>query len=90
VQIFEISFLASLSPLMCFYNIFLIKGLLDLLFTSPNLISIFFSQEAEVVHTEVVSHKDFGKKDLSEASSYDSDDESGGGGGPGGVQCQQN
>jgi len=49
--------------------------------------------EAEVVHTEMVSLKEFGKKDPSDrdASSYDSDDDQqgGGGGGPGGVQCQQ-
>jgi hypothetical protein len=46
-----------------------------------------------VVHTEVVSIKEFGKKDPSDrdASSYDSDDEAAAGGGmPAGVQCGQN
>lgn len=49
------------------------------------------AEELEVVHTEVVSLKEFGKKDLSDRGAYDSDEEGEGGGGPGGpgVQCQQ-
>jgi len=53
---------------------------------SPN--DPYDEETTEVVHTEMVDLKEFGKKSAGGGDAYDSDEEGGGGGG-GGVQCQQ-
>ena len=55
---------------------------------NPNPIEPYDPETTDVLHTDTVDLKDFGKKDASGGDAYDSDEE-GEGGGKGGVQCQQ-
>merc|ERR1719446_852144 len=59
------------------------------LLPAPSPCESYDPETSDIVHTEVVDLKDFGKKDPGDSSAYDSDEEGGGGrSGPGGVQCQ--
>ena len=54
---------------------------------NPNPIEPYDPETTDVLHTDTVDLKDFGKKEASGGDAYDSDEE--GGDGKGGVQCQQ-